>query len=151
MTVRLHHTGISTPDLDRLVSFYCALLGFNEVARSEWEPGFTPADDVLGLKDSAAEMVLLGLADTYLEVFEFRNPLPEPPKVERPVSEVGINHICLAVADVASEYQRLSAAGMRFHSPPRDIGDGPFVYGRDPDGNIVELWQVSGEAQPLPD
>jgi hypothetical protein len=31
---------------------------------------------------------------------------------------------------------------MRFHSEPQDIGDGPFVYGRDPDGNVVELWQT---------
>ena len=143
MTLRLHHTGISTPNLSRLVAFYCDLLGFTETTRAEWEQGFTDADDVLGLTDTAAEMVLLQLGDTYLEVFEFRNPDPGPADPERPVSRTGINHICLAVHDVAAEYERLVAAGMTFHSSPRDIGDGPFAYGRDPDGNVVELWEVN--------
>lgn len=142
MTLRVHHTGISTLDLARLVTFYCDNLGFDEVARAEWEQGFTDADDVLGLPDTAAEMVLLRLGDTYLELFQFEQPDPGPLQNDRPVSKVGINHICLAVADVAAEYERLLGVGMQFHSSPRDIGDGPFVYGRDPDGNVVELWQV---------
>jgi glyoxylase I family protein len=142
---RLHHAGISTPDLGRLVSFYCDLLGFEEVARAEWDAGFTDADDVLGLVDSAAEMVLLRLGATYLEVFEFRQPDSGVAEPERSVARVGINHICLAVDDLHAEYGRLAAAGMRFHSSPRDIGDGPFVYGRDPDGNVVELWQVPNQ------
>lgn len=143
MTSRLHHAGISTPDLDRLVSFYCELFGFEEVSRSAWAPGFDDADAVLGLVDTAAEMVLLRLGDTYLELFEFRSPVPDPPPVDRPVSDLGINHICLSVEDLASEYERLSTAGMRFHSAPRDIGDGPFTYGRDPDGNVVEIWEAN--------
>jgi catechol 2,3-dioxygenase-like lactoylglutathione lyase family enzyme len=142
VTIRLHHTGISTPNLDRLVTFYCELLGFEEVSRSTWERGFEDADSVLGLVDTAAEMVLLRLGDTHLEVFEFRHPAPGPAPVDRPVSDSGINHICLSVNDVASEYERLTIAGMQFHSTPRDIGDGPFAYGRDPDGNVVELWEA---------
>lgn len=143
MTIRLHHAGISTPNLDRLVTFYSELLGFEEVSRSSWERGFDDADAVLGLVDTAAEMVLLRLGDTYLELFEFRHPAPGPAPVDRPVSKSGINHICLAVDDLASEYERLSNAGMQFHSTPRDIGDGPFTYGRDPDGNVVELWEAN--------
>lgn len=143
VTSRLHHAGISTPDLDRLVTFYCELLGFEEVSRSTWGPGFEDADAVLGLVDSAAEMVLLRLGDTYLEVFEFRHPAPGPAPVDRPVSNSGINHICLSVDDLTFEYERLTIAGMQFHSTPRDIGDGPFAYGRDPDGNVVELWEAN--------
>ena len=31
---------------------------------------------------------------------------------------------------------------MRFHCPPQDFGDFRLSYGRDPDGNVVELLQI---------
>ena len=138
----LHHVGISTPDLDRLVGFYVDLFGFVEVARASWEPGTDPVNAATGLLDSTGEMVMLVRNGTFLELFRFDHPDPGPALPDRPVSDTGINHICLAVDDVVAEQARLSAAGMRFHSEPQDIGDGPFTYGRDPDGNVVELWET---------
>ena len=59
---------------------------------------------------------------------------------KRQVCNQGITHICIAVSDIAAEHARLSAAGMAFLSPPQDVpGLCRAVYGRDPDGNIVEL------------
>ena len=56
----------------------------------------------------------------------------------------GITHICLDVTDIDEEYERLKAAGMLFHCPPQDVGDGVrCTYGCDPDGNIVEIVEVS--------
>ncbi len=138
----LHHVGISTPDLDRLVAFYIDLFGFVEQARASWGPGTDQVDAATGLADSAGEMVMLVCNGSFLELFRFDQPDPGPARPDRPVSNTGINHICLAVDDVAAEQARLSAAGMQFHSEPQDIGDGPFTYGRDPDGNVVELWQT---------
>ena len=58
----------------------------------------------------------------------------------RPVCDQGITHICLQVTDIDAEYARLSAAGMRFHCAPQTApGLCRATYGRDPDGNIVEL------------
>jgi catechol 2,3-dioxygenase-like lactoylglutathione lyase family enzyme len=145
---KLHHAGISTPDVDRLARFYCDLMGFVEVFRKRWLSG-EGADDVLGLQDSAAEMVVLESEFATLELFQFHRPDPGELGPDRPVSDLGINHLCFVVEDLNAAMERLSAAGMRFHSAPRDVGDGPFVYGRDPDGNVVELWQTGAETEGL--
>ena len=43
--------------------------------------------------------------------------------------------------DIDAEYERLSAAGMRFHCAPPRLGDGRVraTYGRDPDGNTLHF------------
>jgi predicted enzyme related to lactoylglutathione lyase len=50
--------------------------------------------------------------------------------------------LCFDVDDVEAEYQRLLAAGVRFHTPPQDFGSARATYGRDPDGNVFELQQL---------
>ena len=59
----------------------------------------------------------------------------------RPVCDHGITHIAFEVDDLDAEYDRLKAAGMRFHCPPQNLGVSRVTYGRDPDGNVLELWQ----------
>ena len=36
-------------------------------------------------------------------------------------------------------------AGMTFHAPPVQLGESAAIYGRDPFGNIVELYETSPE------
>ena len=50
---------------------------------------------------------------------------------------------------IDGEYQRLRDAGMRFHSPPLDAGPTRCCYGRDPDGNVVELLEFTRPDDPL--
>jgi catechol 2,3-dioxygenase-like lactoylglutathione lyase family enzyme len=142
MIVGLHHASITTPDRDRLVAFYRDLLGFEVVRQSEWAGGNPMADAIYDLKDSAVKMAMLRTANAYLEVFQFENPKGRTGALDRPVCDAGVTHICLTVTDIEGEYARLSAAGMRFHCPPQAApGVGAATYGRDPDGNIVELIQ----------
>ena len=49
----IHHTAISTADLERSVRFYRDLLGFEQVFASGWEAGAETADKITGLKDSS--------------------------------------------------------------------------------------------------
>ena len=68
----------------------------------------------------------------------------------RPVSDHGITHICLDVTDLDGEYDRLAAAGMTFHCPPQRIGDDvKTTYGRDPDGNVIELQEILSSDSPI--
>ena len=136
----VHHTSITTGDRDRLVTFYRDLLGFEVVSQSEWSGGNPAADAIFGLKDSAVRMAMLRASNAYLEIFEFARPEGRPGDPDRPVCDVGVTHICLCVSDIQGEYARLKLAGMRFHCPPQGAGAvGSATYGRDPDGNIVEL------------
>jgi hypothetical protein len=36
----------------------------------------------------------------------------------------------------------LKTHGVPMHAPPVNVGDGPFVYARDPFGNIIEIWEM---------
>ena len=134
-----HHAAISTPDLARSVRFYCDLFGCTIEREFGWPAGIPEADALTGLRDSAARAVMLKLHDSYLEIFEFSSPTPRPGNPDRPACDHGITHICLAVQDSQAEYARLKAAGMHFHAPPQAQDGGFVTYGRDPDGNIVEL------------
>ena len=59
----------------------------------------------------------------------------------------GYTHFALDVVDIDAEYQRLSENGMTFHAPPpsrEEMGGSALraIYGRDPDGNIIELQEI---------
>ena len=139
MIIGFHHAAISTPDLARSKDFYINVVGCEELSTFEWPTGTPEADDLTGLKDSAARAVMLRLGNTHLEIFEFSSPPPKETTGARPVCDHGITHVCLLVENLHGEYARLKSAGMRFHSPPLTQDTGYVVYGRDPDGNVVEL------------
>ncbi len=74
----IHHTAISTGDIDRLLGFYKDLFGFEEVFSSGWKTGTEMLDRITGLQNSSARVVMLkaGIAvvlDRNLGTFLFRN------------------------------------------------------------------------------
>lgn len=140
MARAVHHASITTGDLDRLITFYEGLLGFERVLTTEWEAGNARADAIFGLTDTSVRMAMLRAPNGFLELFEFRNPVGRANDPARPVCDQGLTHVCVVVDDLEAEYARLSAAGVRFHCPPQSMpGLCAATYARDPDGNIVEL------------
>lgn len=138
-----HHAAISTPDLERSVRFYRELFGCTVVREFGWPQGMPAADALTALPNSAARGVMLKLGNSFLEIFAFSSPIPKLGDPERPACDHGITHICLEVQDSQGEYARLKAGGMRFHAPPQAQDEGFVTYGRDPDGNILELLEFS--------
>lgn len=150
MILGLHHTAMSSPDVARLARFYCEHLGFERASEFGWPQGFAPADAVTGLEGSKARGELLRLGTAFLELFEFASPRPQPSDPERAVCDHGITHICIRVDDLDAEYARLAAAGMAFHAPPQTFSpELKATYGRDPDGNVIELIETT-RAEMLP-
>jgi catechol 2,3-dioxygenase-like lactoylglutathione lyase family enzyme len=145
----IHHTGLSTPDLDRALHFYCDLLGFELLTRFEMPPGSPGMDDMLDLPGVGFSAALIRLGRTMIEVFEFSAPEPARAEGRRRVCDHGLTHLCLQVDDLTKEYDRLMAAGMVFHCAPQTGSGARFVYGRDPDGNAIELIEFEGEDNPL--
>jgi glyoxylase I family protein len=139
MIIGFHHAALSTPDLERCVQFYTSIVGCEPAWSFAWEAGTPEADAITGLHNSAARAVMLKLGDSFLEVFEFSSPPSRSADSDRPVCDHGITHICLQVQNLHSEYERMKAAGMRFHCPPQKQDTGYVTYGRDPDGNVIEL------------
>lgn len=139
MILGVHHTAISTGDIQRLIGFYTGLLGFTLVHRHEWEPGAPVQNRLLGTQGAQAQMAMLRHHNCFLELFQFSSPEPEMRDREQRLFGAGLTHIGLVVSDIRGEYARLLAAGMPFNSEPLARPGLTAVYGRDPDGNVVEL------------
>jgi catechol 2,3-dioxygenase-like lactoylglutathione lyase family enzyme len=148
-SMRIHHTAISTPNLERLVDFYERVFHFKRVSGFGWPRGVGSINAVLGLADSAAKAAMLRSGDSMLELFEFAQPVPKPQNESRPVSDHGYTHICLLVEDVDEEQARCEALGMKFHCPAQKTDELWFTYGRDPDGNVIELLKVLKPEHPM--
>lgn len=140
MITGIHHTAISTPDIERSLAFYRDLMGFEVLSDTTWPVGTAVADLVTGLKDSSSRMIMLRIGEMHLELFQYSSPEPKTMDPNRPVADHGYTHICMSVTDVDAEYERLVAGGMKFHCPPQSMGGTiKATYGRDPDGNVIEL------------
>lgn len=147
--VGFHHVAFSSPDLDRLERFYVDLFGFERVFEFSWEKGSEAIDRILAIPGTAGRAVMLRTGNSFLEIFEFASPPPKRQDSDRPVADHGITHICVAVDDAVAECARLESLGLRLHCAPVEMGPFTGTYGRDPDGNVVEILEIKDKDFPL--
>jgi glyoxylase I family protein len=145
MIVGIHHIAIGVPDLDQALVFYRDALGFAVVQEGDWDRDYPQADRVIGLEETSARIAMLKAANAYLEIWEYRHPLPEDRR-SRPC-DLGYPHFALQVTDIEAEYERLGAAGMTFAAAaPVNLGNTSAIYGKDPFGNLIELYEIRDPA-----
>ena len=148
----VHHIAISTGRWDEMVDFYTNLLGFEPVDAFEWrrdEQAGKIADAVTGLRGTAARAMLLKGPNLCIELFEFRSPAPKTQDLNRPVCDHGFTHLALDVENIDEVYATLCARGMRFHTHVQNAGGGiRNTYGRDPDGNVIEIQELTDPDDP---
>jgi len=147
----VHHIGVSVPDLAKAREFYIDLLGaVEEVEPLSWNDN-PFIDEIIGLKNSAANQFMCRLGNTHLEVFEYHAPRSDPQDPNRGVNNFGYTHFGVQVDDIQACYQRLLAAGIRVHAPPADTitihPDGSktgysATYCRDFFGNVFEILEI---------
>tara|TARA_B100000686_G_scaffold349648_1_gene443547 strand:+ start:229 stop:675 length:447 start_codon:yes stop_codon:yes gene_type:complete len=145
MIIGIHHVAISVPNMDKAVAFYQETLGFQRVFGNSWNGDRPEADRVIGVTESHAKVVMLRTGNAYLELWEYDNPKPKSKGENYSPADHGFAHICLQVSDIQAEYDRLIEAGMTFHAPPVQLGESLAIYGRDPFGNILELYEPSAD------
>ena len=144
MIVGIHHVAISVTDLDKAVAFYSDAFGLEVVQTGDWDRDMPQADLAVGLKETSARMAMLKAPNAYIELWQYRNPEPEDRRA-RPC-DLGYPHMAFQVRDIEAECQRLSDAGMEFvHDSPVDFGTSSAVYGKDPFGNIIEIYEIRDE------
>ncbi len=139
----VHHLAISTPDIGRFIDHYERWFGFERCGGGGWEPGNARIDTMVGLKDSAAHYQMIRLGNLYIEVFEYSSP--QGREMHPRMCDHGLIHLCLYCDDVFAEYERLKGLGMEFACPPGGSAATRATYGRDCDGNVVELLQIVDE------
>ncbi len=145
MIVGIHHVAIGVPDFERGLAFYTEAFGLEVVQRSEWNQDFPQGDAVIGLANTAVKMAMLKAPNAFIELWQYTNPEPEN-KGARPC-DYGYPHFALQVDDIEAEYQRLLALGMTFVGPAQDFGDSSAIYGKDPFGNVIELYEIRSQAR----
>lgn len=143
----VHHVAICTKDIDRLMAFYRDRFGFSVVYQRETPSVPNPGSDaIMALPNASFRMAMLKSSNVFLEMFEFASPVGKAGDPRRPVCDAGLTHICFSVTDIQAEYERLKACGMEFHCAPQQrAGIGQATYGRDPDGNVIELIETVPE------
>ena len=140
MILGIHHTALSTRDADRLVRFYRELFGFEVEFDFPWDESNQAFKQSHAVHESAGRVVMIANGASRLEIFEYKKPAPRPDIAGRANADLGIAHFSIEVRDIAKEYARLVAAGMKFQSEL--VTQTPTIqmaYGRDPDGNLIEL------------
>lgn len=141
----LHHPSITTSNLERLLGFYCDLLGLEQVSGFGWEAGTEMSEfagQITGIPRSTAKSVLLKAGNAFVEIFEYSAPVSTRAD-DRALFQQGWSHVCFDSDDVMADHDRLAAEGVVFNAPPLDVGPMRVCYCRDPDGNFVELQQIT--------
>jgi glyoxylase I family protein len=143
MIVGIHHIAISVSDIDTALKFYTEGLGFEIVQQAELEND-SKANRVIGIENINATMRMLKAPNAFIELWQYSNP--EPKDLRSRPCDYGYPHIALQVDDIDAEYERLKCHGMEFVGEPVHYGDtGAAIYGRDPSGNIIELYEIKTE------
>jgi lactoylglutathione lyase len=121
------HTMVRVRDLDASLDFYCQQLGLEELRRIDVEAGRFTLVFLAAPGDGAAQVELTHNWD------------PEEYGGGR-----NFGHLAYQVDDIYALCERLRAAGVTIHRPPRD---GHMAFVRSPDGISIELLQAGA---PLP-
>jgi len=149
MIKRIHHAGVGVRDpemMEKMLHFYRDLLGLSVLNEEEYPEGEF-VDSFVDVKDAKLKVVHLtcpGADDWWdggVELCYYASPEPQEWRGGVRQSEGGVVHLALAVENLMEMYERLIKEGVKFNTPPLNLGDGIIAYMRDPDGNTVELME----------
>lgn len=135
--------------MDRSLGFYRDLLGMKVVLDTEMSGEMLSRE--VALEGAHLRLVELVPDDElfFLELLEYLSPRGKRYPSDATCADVGADHVALMVDDIRVAHQRLSEQGVRFTAEPQEVDAGFFkghwtAYCYDPDGLVVELWQVAG-------
>ncbi|MEJ5227790.1 VOC family protein [Thermodesulfovibrio sp.] len=142
MIKNIRHIGIVVSNLELSLHFYSDLLGFKVVKKMEESGEYI--DNISSLKNVKITTVKMAAPDGNLVELLYYHSHQRATILHREIWQTGISHIAFSVDDIEQEYNRLSAAGVTFNSPPQLSTDGyaKVTFCRDPDGNFIELVEV---------
>jgi catechol 2,3-dioxygenase-like lactoylglutathione lyase family enzyme len=155
----LEHLGITVKDLEDSVRFYTALFGEEPVERVMWRgDNAVYVADMLGQPGLTLDAAFFRIpgSNALLEVIQYHDlDDGEGPALKH--HETGGVHIGFYVSSIEVAKARVQAAGSYFLSEPVQIKHGPYlgtggraVLFRDPDGNNLQLMEVTSRPGNVP-
>lgn len=144
----LSHVSISTPDVDRLSSFYAAVLG--RCVRATGQYGGNPLiDRITRLTGTKVRVAWLDAGNLGLEIMQYLNPATTSSGAERSLARLGYGCITFEVSNLAAERPRLAEVGVRFQGATLAGKEAMSAFGRDPDGNLIQFIEFTAAGRAL--
>jgi len=144
----IHHISIHVRDLDAMTQFYIEAFGFADTGFKGGWANAPELDEIVGVENSAANSRMLVAGNCYVELFRYSLPAPDDTEPQREPYSNGYTHFCVDVIGIEDEVERLASLGMTFdrhhgRAKPVDVGIVKAIYGRDPEGNLIELQETA--------
>ena len=144
MSLAFSHVGVCVSDLERSTRSYTEVLGFRPVLTMDMGPEVAATMEVEGCEFTSR---MLGRGDVRVELPHWRSLDAEGDGGRRPMTQIGLTHLCLRVDDpepVLVAAERFGGTAHRRTTtelPGMGVDGGAvrLVYLTDPDGVRIEL------------
>jgi catechol 2,3-dioxygenase-like lactoylglutathione lyase family enzyme len=145
------HTGFTVADIERSLSFWRDVLGF-ELSHRAHHTGDL-ASKVTGVAGAEILIAVLKAPGHKIELLQYLAPEDRKHVATRPC-DVGSAHIAYTVDDLDAVLARIEIAGWNPAGEPQTLTTGPnagrrVIYVRDPDGTTIEFMQPPPSASEL--
>ena len=126
MFKRIDHVEMITGDIEKILSFYTDILGFNLISRNKSD------SPIVG------EFVFVELGGTVMEILVARNPA----STTKEQWQTGFYRIALEVEDMDKILAYLKEKGVTISQEPTSLEAPRYAAIMDPEGHSIELKQA---------
>ena len=142
-----NHTSFTVSDLDRSLSFFRDILGFEVTSKAPRDP--QAIQHITGVEDAEVMIAYVRAPGHSVELIQYLRPDRRARPHSRPC-DVGFAHLAFDVDNIESAVTAAEEFGVRPIAAPYVTDAGPnaggkVVYLRDPDGITIELIQKPKE------
>jgi catechol 2,3-dioxygenase-like lactoylglutathione lyase family enzyme len=145
----VHHVGTGVKNLAKMREFYGKTLAFTQVWEV-FEETWNPMNDMFRASTHKLDGIMFGqeAGGVIVELIHMAIPLPRPIRKDIRYGDIGVNKTTIAVSNVGKFHKEYKDK-MTFCSEPKSttipgLGTYEFVFGRDPEGNLIEFFSDAG-------
>ncbi len=141
----VHHVAIGVRNLNEMKSFYMDTLGFNKVFLEFDDMTQEIMQDVVRAKPTSFAGIMFAQEHdgVSVELICMSNPTPRAIHSDFKYGDIGVAKVTIAVSDIEDFYKDYKDRINLFSEPKLavipDFGNYEFLYGRDPEGNLLEF------------
>ena len=146
----INHVAVSVPDLDKAITWYTEVLGFNlvmgpmEGSANDYSHIGKMFQDIFGEQFQKLRLAHLSFGNQVgFEIFEFIEPKEEKRQNNFEYWKTGFFHICVTDPNIEELTKRIVANGGKQRSEIWELTPGkPFkvVSCEDPFGNVIDIY-----------
>jgi catechol 2,3-dioxygenase-like lactoylglutathione lyase family enzyme len=141
----VHHVGIGVQHYDLMKQFYSDVLQCKDVFGGEFKDVHNAMPEVFRQSAHKFSGIIFRqeAGGIFVELIKMSYPIPRPIRRQKRYGDIGMNKMIVSVDDVERFYAAYKDKA-NLVSEPKSValpgrGEYQFVYGRDPEGNLIEF------------